>query len=101
MTYDYELVLIRQSFAKDDIGNQIPDESKDTVLCGVKSTIRSEFYSAATAGLKPERVFVVHGYEYNGEKIVEFDGVRYNVIRTYAVGFEETELICEKVMSYI
>jgi SPP1 family predicted phage head-tail adaptor len=97
MTYDNELTLIKQEFIEDEIGNQTPNETRKTVLCNVKSVGRNEFYSAATAGLRPSIVFVIHGYEYEGEQKVEFEGTRYNVIRTYATGFEEMELTCERV----
>lgn len=97
MTYDHDLTLISQEIREDEIGNQIPVETETTVLCGLKSVGRSEFYDAAASGLRPELVFVIHGYEYNGERIVKFEGVRYNVIRTYQVDFEEMELVCEKV----
>jgi SPP1 family predicted phage head-tail adaptor len=97
MTYDHELVLIAQEFIEDEIGNQIAQETRKAVLCNVKSVGRNEFYSAATAGLRPSIVFVMHGYEYNGEQKVEFEGVKYNVIRTYAMDFEEVELTCERV----
>lgn len=98
MPYDYELVLINQTFTKDEIGNQVPTENRTTILCDKKSAGRNEFYQAATAGLKPEIVFVIHAYEYNGEKVVEFEGKRYNVIRTYQVDFEELELTVERMV---
>lgn len=97
MTYDNELTLIKQEFIEDEIGNQTPSETRKTVLCNVKSVGRNEFYSAATAGLQPSIVFVIHGYEYDGEQVVEFEGTRYNVIRTYSTDFEEIELTCERV----
>lgn len=107
LTYDHELTLIRQTIPKDSngnpltdgIGNPIINEVKTVILCGLKSVSRNEFYNAAAAGLKPEIVFVVHGYEYNGERIVEFEDNRYRVIRTYMTDFEEVELVCEKVIS--
>lgn len=99
MTYDYELELIEETFISDDIGNQIPVENKTTLYCNVKSVGRSEFYNASTSDLKPELIFVVHGYEYNGEKKVLFNGQQYSVIRTYATNFEEVELVCERVGS--
>lgn len=102
MTYDNELILISQSYTADEIGNQVPDpenEIETKVLCGIKSTTRDEFYKAALSGLKPEIAFVVHAYEYNGEQKVEFNGELYRVIRTYQTGFEEVELVCEKVTS--
>lgn len=96
MTYDHELTLIGHTCTEDEIGNQIPVETEATILCGLKSVTRSEFYNAAANGLKPEIVFVVHGYEYNGEKEVIFEDNRYKVIRTYSEDFEELELTCEK-----
>ena len=97
MTYDHELTLIRQEYQEDEIGNRIPVETRTTILCVLKSVGRSEFYNAAVTGLRPEIVFVIHGYEYNGEQYVEFEGVRYRVIRTYSEDFEEMELVCERV----
>lgn len=99
MTYDNELVLISETITEDEIGNQIPTETRKNVLCNVKSVGRNEFYSASTAGLKPSLVFVIHSYEYSDEKKVEYDGTKYNVIRTYSTNFEEVELTCEKVIS--
>jgi hypothetical protein len=97
MAYDHELALISQTWDEDDIGNQVSTESETVILCGLKSVGRSEFYNAAVSGLRPELVFIVHGYEYSGQKVVEFEGVRYNVIRTYAVSFEEMEITVERV----
>lgn len=100
MTYDHELTLILPGrIEEDEIGNQIPIDPKETtVLCSLKSVGRSEFYNAAATGLRPELVFVVHGYEYSGERLVEFEGKRYNVVRTYANDYEEIELTCERVI---
>ena len=97
MTYDHELILIRHIYEEDEWGNQVPVEARKPVLCNVKSIGRNEFYAAAQTGLKPEITFVIHGYEYNEEKEVEFEGEKYKVIRTYMKDFEEMELTCEKV----
>lgn len=99
MTYDHELILITPGgYIEDEIGNQIPsDPIRTPILCGLKSIGRQEFYNAVAAGLRPELIFVIHSYEYNGEKQIEFEGVKYRVMRTYSSSFEEMELICEKV----
>jgi len=98
MTYDHELILINQSYSFDEIGNQIPsDEVETSILCAVKSVNREEFYRAAVAGLNPEIVFLIHAYEYNGERKVKFNDETYRVIRTYQTDFEEMELVCERV----
>jgi len=98
-TYDHELTLIGETIQEDGIGNQKPVETRTTILCALNSVGRNEFYSGATAGLRPEYIFTVHAYEYGGERIVEFEGVRYRVIRTYQTGTEEIELTAERVMS--
>lgn len=77
------------------------EEVKIDIFCNVKSVSKNEFYNAATAGLKPSLVFIVHSYEYDNEEKVEFEGVKYNVIRTYVVNSEEIELTCEKVISNV
>ena len=95
--YDYELTLIGASeWTRDDSGNYIPKEMQTTVLCDLKRVTRSEFYSAAQAGLNPEQVFEINGFEYNGETEVEFLGERYSVIRTYRTSYETIELTCER-----
>ncbi len=98
MTYDHELNLIQQIYTTDEIGNQIPGETKTNILCNIKSVGRTEFYNAASKGLKPEIIFIVHSYEYEGQKQVEFENKKYDVIRTYSTNTEEIELTCEKVM---
>ncbi|MFN0222114.1 phage head closure protein [Paenibacillus sp. KR2-11] len=98
MSYDHELGLIGQQITEDEIGNQVPtDKEPVIILCRLKSVGRSEFYNAAAAGMRPELVFIIHLFEYSGERKVEFEGVRYNVLRTYAAGSEELELMCERV----
>jgi hypothetical protein len=98
VTYDHELTLIGETIEEDEIGNQRPVETRTTILCSVKSAGRNDFYSGAAAGLRPEYIFTVHAYEYGGERNVEFEGVRYRVIRTYQTGTEEIELTVERVV---
>lgn len=108
MTYDHELILIGKTWIEDELGNLRPEETRAAILCKVKSIGRSEFYSAAMTGLKPEIVFVIHACEYGGEQEVEFNGEKYKVIRTYKgdatrmgskLAFDEMELACGKVAS--
>ena len=93
-----ELTLISETYVTDEIKNMIPVETNTNVFCNVKSVRASEFYNAANVGLKPELVFVIHPYEYSGEKKVKFNDKEYRVIRTYKVNSEEMELTCERVL---
>lgn len=73
-----------------------PDGRKREVFCGIRSVARSEFYQAEATGYKPELVFVLADYyDYEDETLVEYDGKRYRVIRTYRTG-QALELVVTK-----
>lgn len=99
MSYNHVLVLVKEAHKRDGLGQFIRDPENDVkteVYCRLKSITRSEFYQAAVAGLRPEFVFVIHSFEYNGEQQVIFEGQEYQVLRTYQdeKNPEEVELIC-------
>ncbi|WP_130807650.1 phage head closure protein [Senegalia massiliensis] len=106
--YDHEVKLIDEEIIKDEIGQEVATFIERTILCKVKDIGGSEFYNAKVAGLKPEIKLIVHSFEYQGEQKVEFQGNKYNVIRTYkgdtvdnsslSLSGEEIELTCEKVI---
>jgi len=68
---------------------------KREIICNKSGVKRTEFYQAQAAGYKPEITVEVKGYEYENERYLEFDGVMYKVIRSYPVGRESVELVCE------
>lgn len=96
MTYDHELKLISFTSSKDENADPILIPHETVILCGLNSVGRGEFYAAAALQLRPELVFTIHAYEYDHQQLVEFQGTRYKVIRTYSTGFEELELTCQK-----
>ena len=62
-------------------------ESKRQVFCTVRSVGMTEKYEAMSKGLDLQYVFALSDYaEYAGEKVVEYNGERYSVIRTYEAG---------------
>ena len=90
------LTLIAESPAAHGIFDK-PTETERTVFCTVRSVGYSEFYQALSHDLHPSLVFVLADYaEYQREKICEFEGVRYRIIRTYQTG-GAIELTCEEV----
>lgn len=101
MSYDHELILITPAgFVEDDIGNQIPVGPVELpLLCKLESVGRAEFYNASSQGMKPEKVFIIHAYEYDGQQLVKFEGKQYRVTRTFQTGTEEIELTCERVVA--
>lgn len=71
-----------------------PKETLRMVYCTVKSVGRYEFYRAREYDLEPTLVFVLQDpLEYKGEKIAVYNGVRYQIIRTYVTG-SQVELTC-------
>lgn len=82
--------LISSSWVKDANGVNRKAETSRQVFCNVRSVTQSEFYQAAQMGIKPEYRFIMFKYDYQNEMIIEYNGVRYSVYRTY---FAEDDLI--------
>ena len=89
--------LIAVSHAKDENGIEHATESTPrTVMCQVDSVTRSEFFDGGRNGLNPEFVFRVFFGDYDGERLVEYNGKRYSVYRTYHGRGDLIELYTER-----
>ena len=63
---------------------EAPTEKKKRVYCEVRSVGMNEFYRAMEHGIEPTYVFTLADYaDYDGEKLVEYHGKRYRVVRVY------------------
>lgn len=78
--------LISQIPAKDEIGQSLPVETSREVLCEIGDITRAEFSSASQSGLKPELKIKTFFLNYQNEKIVEYNGERYSIYRTFRNG---------------
>ena len=73
-------------------------ETKRTVFCTVRSIGQQEAYLAMGQGLNPElKVILAHDFEYEGERLCEMDGVRYDILRTYVTQADGIELTLQRV----
>lgn len=90
------LTLILTSYTQDNIGQPIPAETRKDVFCNLTGVSASEFFEAGRAGLRPEYRATMFAHDYNGEEIVELDGARYGVYRTYLGRNETIELYLER-----
>lgn len=88
--------LINQSMVKDDYGVWNPEETKRTVFVKVDSVTASEFFDGGRNGLNPEYRFTMFGGDYQGEKVVEYNGERFAVYRTYKAKNDMIELYVER-----
>ena len=74
-----------------------PKETERTVFCTVRSVGMNEAYQALANGLQPQFVFVLSDFDdYNEEKICEYNGTRYRIVRTYRRN-QAIELTVEEV----
>lgn len=89
------LYLISQTISVDDYGNEVKTETERQVMCEVYSITQTEFYAAANTELNPEYRFDVFFGDYNGEDVIEYQGNRYAIYRTYRTG-DTLELYCER-----
>jgi hypothetical protein len=88
-------VLVNSTYEKDEYGVMQKTETTAEVFCDVTSVSASEWFEGGRNGLNPEKRIKMFLYDYDGEKIVEVDGVRFTVYRTY-VDRDEIELYLEK-----
>lgn len=58
---------------------------------------RSEFYKAAAAGMSPAVTFTVSEADYKNERLINFDGKVYKVIRSFPLPNRKIELVCQGV----
>ena len=72
-------------------------ESMRKVFCQELSVGRTEMYAAMTQGLQPELVLrLTHDFEYQGECAVQYNGIRYDIIRTYRTTMDGIELTLQR-----
>lgn len=82
----------------DDYGNESIAYIERTVFVQPRSVYNAEFYNAAQAGLHPTIAFVLtNRRDYDGEKLIEWNGKVYNIIRTdWTAQRDAISLICEE-----
>jgi SPP1 family predicted phage head-tail adaptor len=86
------LTLITVTQHADAYGDLATSETTREVFAKLGSIGQKEFYQAQAVGLQPELKFVLADYlDYDGEALVEYNGQRYRVLRTYRAG-QELEL---------
>ena len=82
----------------DQYGNEIQTITETEVFVQPRGVYQSEFYNAAQAGLKPSlTLYLTNREDYHGEKVLDFEGKSYNVIRVdWTAQRDGISLICEE-----
>ena len=94
------ITLVAQTISTDQYGNEVATEVETTVFCEVDSITQTEFYQAANTELNPEYKFTIFFGDYNGQPIVEYNGLRYAIYRTYRAD-DNLELYVERKIGAI
>ena len=92
------ITLIREHFSQDHLGIwQEPEETSRDVFAEVRSAGRAEFFKAAQIGNRCSYVFLVFSLDYEGESIVQWNGRRYSIYRTFQnIAKDVVELYAEE-----
>ena len=88
--------LIKKDYTQDSIGQYVYTETEREVFCDVRSITRVEWFDAGRNGMQPVYIFTMFQPDYEDEKIVEYEGRRYGVYRTYRARNEMLELYVEE-----
>lgn len=82
----------------DSYGNEVFTYTKRKVYVNPRGVYQAEFYNAAQAGIHPSITFeMANRADYQGEKLIEYGGVVYNIIRQdWTAQKDKISLICEK-----
>jgi len=90
------IYLIKQTFTQNEYGVQIATEEKRKVYANVTSVTASEFFDGGRNGFNPEFRMRVFYYDYKDEDILEYNGKRYTIYRTYLSSNDVLELYVER-----
>lgn len=77
----------------DELGYPVQTKLSERIIYGdVRTVGRTEFYQAYQAGLDAAMIAIIRTIDYQGERLAEFAGVRYAILRAYQRDSEFTEL---------
>lgn len=88
--------LIAKTKTQDNFGVWVSTETEREVFCDVSSVTRAEFFDGGRNGLNPEYVFTMFFGDYDGETVLEYNGKRYGIYRTYHAKTDVIELYAER-----
>lgn len=88
----------RKTVTYDTAGNERITCEDVPVYVQPRGVYNAEFYNAAQAGLHPSITFeVANKADYHGEKLIEWNGALYSVIRVdWTAQRDKIALVCEE-----
>lgn len=88
--------LIGVTITQDEIKQNVETPTTRAVYCNISSIDGNEFLRAGQLGIKARYRITMFKYDYNDERIVELNGDRYSVYRTYEGRNDMIDLYIER-----
>jgi len=90
------IYLVTLTREQNSIGEWVSTEQIRRVYANVSSVSASEYFNASQIGLNPEIRFTMFAPDYDGELIVELNGIRFSVYRIYRATTDKLELYAQR-----
>jgi len=88
--------LIGETASLDAINQPITTPKEKVIDTAILHTVtQTEYFKGRQAGISPEYFFTISCFDYDNEKILEYDGQKYAIYRTYFPNDNEVELYTE------
>ena len=98
MTLCDTISLVNVVKTTDADGYETTTETLTEVMCDSGNGVtRSEFYEAMKAGIRLTAAFEMWACDYDGQKVIEHNGKRYNVERAFPLGDGAVQLNCSEI----
>lgn len=88
--------LITETKTVNSLGVTSTTNSYTDVFCNVSSISAQEFFEGGRSGLNPSYRMTLFFGDYNGEKMLEYNGETYAIYRTYQKTTDTIELYVER-----
>lgn len=90
------IYLIGETYEKGKYGVYTAVETRRKVYANITSVSASEWFEGGRNGLNPEYRMILFKHDYHGEDILEYNGIKYSIYRTYEGRNDTLEVYCEK-----
>lgn len=88
--------LIATQKSQNDYGVWEETQTSRDVFCQVESVTRAEFFEGGRNGLNPEFRMSMFSGDYNGERLLMYNGNTYSIYRTFIAKNDIIELYVER-----
>lgn len=93
MNIDVQIALRTPTVTYDSYGQPVEAWTSTTVWATKQSATRSEFYAALASKIEVALTFEMRVEEYSGQTNITYDGVEYQLVRSYQKDTERVVLV--------